>query len=111
MIKFSFYVPVTHVDSVKEALFAAGAGQVGLYGHCAWQTLGQGQFQPLPGSSPFVGEQGKLTQIDEYLVEMVCDEAIVADAVSALRRAHPYEEPAFGLLPMLNLGQFINKPS
>jgi hypothetical protein len=95
MYKLCFYVPETHLESVKAAVFAAGAGQIGDYDQCCWQVKGQGQFRPLSGSQPFLGEPGELEVVAEYRVELVCaDDSIVA-AVAALRLAHPYEEPAF----------------
>lgn len=95
MFKLCFFVPESHVEQVKSAVFAAGAGRIGDYEHCAWQVLGQGQFRPLAGSNPFIGQQGALETVLEYRVELVCDEAYIEAAVAALRQAHPYEEPAF----------------
>ncbi|OGT72948.1 MAG: NGG1p interacting factor NIF3 [Gammaproteobacteria bacterium RIFCSPLOWO2_02_FULL_57_10] len=95
MFKLCFYVPATHLEQVKAAVFAAGAGRIGDYEHCSWQVLGQGQFRPLAGSNPFLGAQDQLETVDEYRVEMVCDDALIAAAVAALRESHPYEEPAF----------------
>lgn len=95
MYKLCFYVPETHLESVKAAVFAAGAGQIGDYDQCCWQVKGQGQFRPLAGSQPFLGQAGELEVVAEYRVELVCaDDSIVA-AVAALRLAHSYEEPAF----------------
>jgi len=93
--KLCFYVPESHLEAVKEAVFAAGAGHVGRYDRCCWQVAGTGQFRPLPGSQPFLGEPGRLESVLEYRVEMVCADERIAEAVSALRRAHPYEEPAY----------------
>lgn len=95
MFKLCFYVPATHLEQVKAAVFAAGAGRIGDYEHCSWQVLGQGQFRPLTGSNPFIGAQDQLETVDEYRVEMVCEDALIAAAVAALRESHPYEEPAF----------------
>src|SRR3989338_54512 len=95
MFKLCFYVPATHLEQVKAAVFAAGAGRIGDYEHCSWQVLGQGQFRPLAGSNPFLGAQDQLETVDEYRVEMVCDDALIAAAVAALRESNPYEEPAF----------------
>lgn len=95
MYKLCVYVPVTHMEAVKQALFAAGAGRIGDYDSCCWQVAGQGQFRPLAGSDPFIGAQGKTETVEEYKIELVCgDDAIVA-AVAALKQAHPYEEPAY----------------
>lgn len=97
MYKLVFFVPETHVEAVKTAVFAAGAGRIGNYDCCAWQTLGEGQFRPLPGSDPFLGNTGTLETVAEYRVEMVCADERIADALKALRQAHPYEEPAFDI--------------
>ena len=95
MYKLSFFVPEADVDLVKAAVFKAGAGRIGDYDHCCWQVLGQGQFRPLPGSQPHIGQQGAIETVAEYKVEMVCDDSLVTAAVDALKQAHPYEEPAF----------------
>jgi hypothetical protein len=97
MYKLCFYVPESHLEAVKEAVFEAGAGRVGDYEHCCWQTLGQGQFRPLAGSNPFIGDTDSLETVSEYKVEMICADGLVAAAVAALRSAHPYEEPAYDL--------------
>jgi hypothetical protein len=93
--KLCFYVPATHVDVVKEAIFAAGAGRVGDYDSCAWQVLGEGQFRPLAGANPFIGDTGRRETIAEYKVETVCEDVVVRAVVAALKAAHPYEEPAY----------------
>ena len=95
MYLLCFYVPEDAVEQVKDAVFAAGAGRIGWYDRCSWQTLGQGQFRPLAGSNPALGRQGSLEKVLEYKVEMVCDAQYLDAAVRALRAAHPYEEPAW----------------
>ena len=95
MFKLTVYVPESHVEVVKEALFAAGAGRYAFYDRCCWQILGQGQFRPLKGSAPFLGQVGAESRVAEYRVEMICPDDAVAAATAALRSAHPYEEPAF----------------
>lgn len=95
MFKICFFVPEAQLESTKEAMFQAGAGRIGDYDHCAWQTLGVGQFRPLAGSDPFVGQQGAIERLAEYKVEMVCADESVGEAVRALKLAHPYEEPAY----------------
>ncbi|WP_207063642.1 YqfO family protein [Motiliproteus sp. SC1-56] len=95
MYKFCFFVPETHVEAVKEALFACGAGRIGNYDCCCWQTLGEGQFRAGEGSEPFLGRVGAVEKVAEYKVEMVCSAELIAQAVAALKRSHPYEEPAY----------------
>jgi len=103
MYKLGFYVPETHLEQLKQALFAAGAGRIGNYDSCCWQTLGQGQFRALDGSKPFVGQQGQVETVAEYRVELVCEEALLRLVLAALRQAHPYEEPAFDVVKLVLL--------
>lgn len=95
MYKLSFFVPESHLELVKTALFETGAGKIGDYDSCCWQIKGLGQFRPLAGSNPFLGESGELEKVEEYKVEMVCDEDCIKQAINALKNAHPYEEPAY----------------
>lgn len=93
-----FYVPAPATDAVLDAVFAAGAGAIGDYRECAWVTAGTGQFRPLPGARPVIGEVGELERLLENRVEVVLDRSLRAPVVVALRAAHPYEEPAFHLI-------------
>ena len=103
MYKITFFVPVTHVENVKTALFAAGAGRIGDYDACAWQVLGVGQFRPLPGANPFLGEVGVIEAVAEYRVELVCADDCLKAAVAALRASHPYEEPAYDVVHLVDI--------
>jgi hypothetical protein len=103
MYKITFFVPVTHVENVKTALFAAGAGRIGDYDACAWQVLGVGQFRPLPGANPFLGEVGVIEVVAEYRVELVCADDSLKAAVAALRASHPYEEPAYDVVHLVDI--------
>ena len=80
------------------ALFEAGAGRVGNYDCCAWQTRGEGQFRPLDGSTPFLGNQGQIETVIEYKLELVAEEPCLKSVISALKRAHPYEEVAYTVI-------------
>ena len=95
MYKLCFFVPKSHLTSVKDALFEQGAGQLGDYDRCAWQVLGRGQFRPLAGSNPFLGEVGNNHAVDEYRVEMVVADERIQDVLSCLARVHPYQQPAY----------------
>ncbi len=95
MYKLCFYVPENATDLVKNAVFEAGAGKIGNYDSCCWQILGNGQFRPLDNSQPYIGQQGQLETIAEFKVEMVCADEHIKAVISALKKAHPYEEPAF----------------
>ena len=100
MYKICFYVPESHVEPVKEALFSAGAGRIGHYDKCSWQCLGEGQFRPLAGSQPAIGQHKVVESVAEYKVELVCADAHINVAIAALKAAHPYEEPAFDVMKM-----------
>ena len=100
MYMLCFNVPQTHVEEVKNALFAAGAGIIGNYSHCSWQILGQGQFKPLEGSNAFIGKINQIETVAEYKVETVCDDHCIKDVVNALKKAHPYETPSYQIWPL-----------
>ncbi|MBD1589921.1 NGG1p interacting factor NIF3 [Pseudomonas typographi] len=95
MFKLCFFVPPSHLEAVKQALFAAGGGRVGAYDHCCWQVLGQGQFRPLPGSQPFIGSTGEVEYVGEWRVELVVADHLIEPAIAALKASHPYETPAY----------------
>lgn len=98
--QLSFFVPESHAEMVKTALFEKGAGQQGPYDCCAWQVLGQGQFRPLEDSDPYSGEVGQIEKASEYKVEMVCAPDIIETVIDELKRAHPYEEPAYSVVKL-----------
>lgn len=93
--KLSFFVPQSHVEVVKSAVFAAGGGRIGAYDHCSWQVLGLGQFRPLDGSQPFIGQAGLVEQVEEWKVELVVSDELMGAVVAALKQSHPYETPAY----------------
>ncbi len=103
MYKLCYFVPESHLEETKHAIFATGAGRIGDYDCCAWQCRGQGQFRPLDGSQPFLGQQGELEQVSEYKVELVCRDELIHDALAALKAAHPYEEPAYEVYQLADL--------
>jgi hypothetical protein len=99
--KLVVFVPGEALDQVREALFAAGAGRIGDYEHCCWYGEGTGTFRPLVGAGPHVGEIGTEERVAEYRLETVFPEERQQEIVGALRRSHPYEEPAFDVYPLL----------
>ncbi|MGA4670073.1 hypothetical protein ACPCG0_09795 [Propionibacteriaceae bacterium Y1923] len=96
-----FYVPVDDTAAVLGALFEAGAGHIGNYDRCAWFTAGTGQFRPLEGATPTIGEVDTVERVVENRVELTFPRPLRARVVAALRLAHPYEEPAFHVLANL----------
>ena len=103
MLKLIYYVPESHLEATKLAVFKAGAGGIGNYEHCAWQVLGTGQFKPVKGASPFIGELDSLEQIPEWRVETIVPEDKTSHVAKALKASHPYEEPAFEFIQMVNI--------
>lgn len=98
LYKIEFYVPESHLETVKSAMFEAGAGKLGDYDCCAWQTAGEGQYRPGEGSRPFMGERGKLEMLPEYKVEMVCAQECIHAAIKVMKETHPYEEVAYAVI-------------
>ena len=98
--RLDVYVPDSHVEAVKTAMFEAGAGSFGNYDSCCWQTAGDGQFRPLDGSHPFFGETGRVEHVKEWKLEFVVSESALGDALDALKRSHPYETPSFQYWPV-----------
>lgn len=103
MYKICFYVPESHLDIVKNQLFSAGAGKIGQYDCCAWQSKGEGQFRALQGSKPFLGELNRLEKVVEYKVELVCTKQNIEFAIRALKASHPYETPAYDVIETLDI--------
>ena len=98
MYKLSFFVPLSHKETVKEALFEVGAGKYAHYDKCSWEVLGEGQFRALQGANPFLGEIEKIEKVQEYKVEMICNDEIIQRAVARLKEVHPYEEVAYDII-------------
>src|SRR5690242_4840550 len=93
--KLVVFVPREALDAVREALFAAGAGRIGDYERCSWYTEGTGTFLGGEGTSPSVGQAGREERVAELRLETVFPAERQEGVLDALRRAHPYEEPAF----------------
>ncbi|MCS5592199.1 MAG: NGG1p interacting factor NIF3 [Gammaproteobacteria bacterium] len=102
MIQISFYVPNNDAETVKMAMFEAGAGSINNYTHCAWQTEGVGQFMPTQGAKPAFGELSQLEILPELKIEMVCDDDCIDQVVRAMKVSHPYEEVAYSVIKLEN---------
>jgi hypothetical protein len=101
MYKLCFYVPESHLESVKSALFSKGAGLYDAYDQCCWQVRGEGQFRPLANSQPYQGQVNQLEKVAEYKVEMICRAGAMKEAVFTLLSTHPYEEPAYEIYKIM----------
>lgn len=99
--KLVVFLPREALDKVRAALFEAGAGRIGKYEHCSWYAAGTGTFLPMEGASPTVGQRGREQRVSELRLETVFPEELQDEVIAALRAAHPYEEPAFDIYPLL----------
>jgi hypothetical protein len=98
--KLVVFLPREALDNVRAALFEAGAGKIGNYEHCSWYAAGTGTFLAGEGTEPAVGQRGKEQRVSELRLETVFPEELQDEVIAALRRTHPYEEPAFDVYPL-----------
>lgn len=101
--KWAVMVPSEESDAVRHALFAAGAGALGKYRECSWTVQGIGRFLPEDGARPAIGRIGEAETVDEDRIEVVAPASARTEVLAALRRAHPYEEPAFDVFEQATL--------
>ncbi len=102
--KLVWFVPREALETTRDAVFAAGGGRIGVYTRCSWYTAGTGTFLAGEGADPSIGRVGREERVSELRVETVVPVAQAAEIVRALRGAHPYEEAAFELYPLVDLG-------
>jgi dinuclear metal center YbgI/SA1388 family protein len=109
-VKIVTFVPERSVDAVRSALATAGAGLIGEYQVCSFSTLGTGTFFGSDKATPAVGQTGRLEQVPELRLEMVCSKAALALALETLSRFHPYQEPAVDVYELLGRPQRHHGP-
>ena len=102
LLKLAVYVPASHTDAVRDALFAAGCGEIGNYGSCSYNVEGFGTFKANEGCNPFCGNIGELHRESETRIETIMPSYIKGRVIKALLNAHPYEEPAYDIYPVKN---------
>ena len=93
--KFEVTVPSKHIEQVKKSISEAGGGILGNYDSCIWMTKGIGQFRPLKGSSPFIGQENKIETVEEYKIETFVEKKNISKVIEAMKKSHPYEVPSF----------------
>jgi dinuclear metal center YbgI/SA1388 family protein len=101
-LKLVGFVPVDDADLVRKALFAAGAGVIGEYEHCSWSVGGQGTFFGRETTHPAAGMSGRDETVDELRIEVVFPRRLRRRVTSTYVAAHPYEEPAYDVIPLEN---------
>src|SRR5262249_14856041 len=107
--KVVVFVPDKDLGRVSDALFAAGAGQIGQYSECSFRLAGTGTFFGSDATNPTVGQKGRRADVSEWRLEAVCPEYRVEQAAAAMRRAHSYEEPAYDVYPLRPAGSPVGE--
>jgi dinuclear metal center YbgI/SA1388 family protein len=105
--KLTFFTPLSHSQQIMDALFEAGAGQIGQYRHCSFRTDGTGTFLPGEAAKPIIGESGRLEEVHEHRIEVMFPSHLESKVLSVLRAAHPYEEVAYYLHLLENENQEV----
>ena len=98
-IKLHIIVPASHADLIRNVLGKEGAGMQGNYTHCSGSYRQMGRFKPMQGAHPAIGEVGKLAEVEEEAIETICHKDIVEKVIEAIKKVHPYEEPAIDIMP------------
>lgn len=103
MFKIVTFLPIKDAQKVRDAMGDAGAGVLGNYHHASFSTKGIGRFTPEEGAHPSIGEVGKLQEVEEEKIEVICEKEKVTEVVAAIRRTHPYEEIPIEVWPLTTL--------
>ena len=101
--KIVVYVPLAHVNAVREAMGKAGGGKIGKYSFCSFSTRGIGRFKPEAGAQPMIGEVGKMESVEKERIEMTCNAVVVKEVVAAMKRVHPYDEVVYDVYELADL--------
>ena len=101
LLKLQVYVPESHLDRVRDAVFGAGAGKIGRYDSCGFSVGGEGTFRGDAGTDPFLGEPGALERVGERLLQTIVPKGLEREVVRAMKKVHPYEEVAYDLFPVM----------
>lgn len=106
LLKLAVYVPNNHLCSVRDAVFEAGGGHIGLYSNCSFSSEGMGTFLPNDGSAPFSGKLNELSTEKEQKLETILPNFKLNEVIAAIKLSHPYEEVAYDVYPLLNASSF-----
>lgn len=100
--KVVVFVPESNLEEVRNAMGIAGAGKIGNYSHCTYQSLGTGTFMPLKGSDPYIGKVNTLEKVKEYRLESIVSKEKLNNVIQSIIKAHSYEEVAYDIIPLAN---------
>jgi dinuclear metal center YbgI/SA1388 family protein len=107
LCKLITYIPNDYAESVRNALFNAGAGTIGNYSSCSYNAEGYGTFQANEGANPFVGNKNEVHKEKEIRTEVIFPVHLQSQVISTLIKTHPYEEPAFDIIPIANTNKTV----
>lgn len=105
-VKILVTIPVEDVDKIREVVCDAGAGVIGEYDYCTTSVKSIGTFRPSDNANPYIGTKQNLEFVEEEKLEFICDVDKVKSVLKALRQAHPYEEPAIDIVPLIDESVF-----
>jgi dinuclear metal center YbgI/SA1388 family protein len=105
--KLVVFVPASHAEAIRQVIGNAGAGSIGNYSHCSFSASGTGRFLPGENTNPFVGESGRLEEVEEVRLETIVPEPLLKKTITAVIKAHPYEEVAYDVYPLENKGEVL----
>ena len=103
--KLEIFVPVAHLEDIREVLAEADAGHIGNYDSCLSYSRVKGTWRPLQGASPYIGEEGAVSEADELKVEVNVRKDKLASTLQSIRSVHPYEEPVINVIPLYGAGK------
>lgn len=103
MHKLVIFIPESHLKKVQKAICQAGAGKLGNYDFCTFTSKGTGTFRPLKGAKPYIGERGKVAKVKESRLETIVQKKDLRKVIAAMKKAHPYEEPAYDIYSLIHL--------
>ena len=100
-VKIFVTIPENATNKVRDAVLNAGAGVIGNYSHCSTSVKSLGTFLPNENANPYIGKSNKMEYVTEDKLEFICDIDNAKDVIAVLRKAHPYEEPAIDIVPLI----------
>ncbi len=100
-VKIAVFVPVSHSNTVRKAIGDAGGGKIGNYSYCSFSSRGIGRFMPNNKASPYIGKANEIKEVEEEKIEFICPRNLAKKVIEAIKKAHPYEEAALDIFPLL----------
>lgn len=105
--KLITFVPIENLQSVAQAMFKAGAGQIGNYDMASFRSEGTGSFRPLKNAIPHIGSENSYEEVKEYKLEVLVENHLLSSVIQAMITAHPYEEVAYDIIALQNSNPYV----